>query len=164
MAFEIRPQDDAKWPVSYAVAIGFPTVEKHDMQAGLGSIRLALPCVHALAEGLDSTGSSDQVLFHSELSEKPSVVSLSGISGGPVFWSDGTKHGLIGFVKEALDVTPKEGEETFYTEPKVDFICQRVDFTILERWTQYIDMNWQKARDKINAIIEKEQSAEAVPK
>jgi hypothetical protein len=164
MAFEIRPQDDAKCPVSYAVAIGFPTVEKHDMQAGLGSIRLALPCVHALAEGLDSTGSSDQVLFHSELSEKPSVVSLSGISGGPVFWSDGTKHGLIGFVKEALDVTPKEGEETFYTEPKVDFICQRVDFTILERWTQYIDMNWQKARDKINAIIEKEQSAEAVPK
>ncbi len=45
--------------------------------------------------------------------------------------------------------------ETFYTEPKVDFICQRVDFTILERWTQYVDTNRQKERDKINAVIEK---------
>jgi hypothetical protein len=153
--FEIGPQSDAKWPVSHAVAVGFPTVEKHDTQDELGGIRLALPCVHALAEGLNSSGSSDQVQFHSEISERPSVVSLSGMSGGPVFWSDGPNHGLIGFVKEALDVTPKEGEETFYTEPKVNFICQRVDFAILERWTQYVDTNWQKERDKINAVIEK---------
>jgi predicted DNA-binding ArsR family transcriptional regulator len=66
---------------------------------------------------------------------------------------------LIGFVKEALDVTPKAGEETFYTEPKVNFICQRADFAIVERWTQFVDDNWQKARDKINAAINEEQSA-----
>lgn len=153
--FEILPQNDAKWPVSHAVAIGFPTVAKHDTKDEIGATRLALPCVHALAEGLKSSGSSDQVQFHSEISERPAVVSLSGMSGGPVFWSDDTNHGLVGFVKEALDVTPKEGEETFYTEPKVNFICQRVDFAILERWTQYVDTNWQKERDKINTAIEK---------
>ena len=128
--FEVRPQDDAKWPVSHAVAIGFPTVSKHDTKDEFDRVRLALPCVHALAEGLNSPGSSDQVQFHSEISENPSVASLSGMSGGPVFWSDDTNHGLIGFVKEALDVTPKAGEESFYTEPKVSFICQRVDFAI----------------------------------
>jgi hypothetical protein len=149
-AFEIRPQDDATWPVTHALAIGFPTVEKHDVEDKLGGTRLALPCVHAVAEGLKSPGTSDQVQFNSELSEKPSVVSLSGMSGGPVFWSDGTNHGLIGFVKEALDVTPKDSEETFYTEPRVNFICQRVDHAIIERWLQYVDENWQKERDKIN--------------
>lgn len=151
--FDIRRQDDATWPVSHALAVGFPTVEKHDVKDELGRTRLALPCVHAVAEGLNSSGSSDQVQFHSELSHKPSVVSLSGMSGGPVFWTDGTNRGLIGFVKEALDITPKEGEETFYTEPKVNFICQRVDHSILENWFQYVDANWQNARNTINNLL-----------
>lgn len=158
--FEVLPQHDAKWPVSHAVAVGFPTVEKHDRQDEQGGVRLAMPCVHAVAEGLNSSGSSDQVQFHSEILDRPKVVSLSGMSGGPVFWSDDNKYGLIGFVKEALDVTPKEGEETFYTEPKVNFICQRVDFAILEKWTHYVDMNWRKERAKINSLIEKTQSSQ----
>lgn len=158
-AFEILPGQDAAWPVSHAVAVGFPTVEKRDVQDETGSPRLALPCVHALAEGLNSSGSSDQVQFHSELSEKPTVVSLSGMSGDPVFWSDGTNHGLVGFVKEALDVTPKEGEETFYSEPKVNFICQRVDFAIIKLWTRFVDADWQLERDKINAAIQREQQS-----
>lgn len=158
--FEIRPRDDAKWPVSHAIAFGFPMAEKRDVQDELGATRLALPCVHALAEGLNSPGTSDQVQFHSELSEKPGIVSLSGMSGGPVFWSDGTNYGLIGFVKQALDITPKDGEDTFYTEPKVNFICQRADFAILERWTRYVDANWQKERDKINIAIENAQRSE----
>jgi len=157
--FEIFAKDDAKWPVSHALAVGFPTVEKREISDEIGAIRLTLPCVQALAEGLNSTGSSDQVQFHSELTEKPTVVSLSGMSGGPVFWANETDHGLIGFVKEALDVTPKEGEETFYTEPKVNFICQRVDFAILDGWAKFIDANWQDAREKRNAEIVKMQSS-----
>ncbi|KZB71036.1 MULTISPECIES: hypothetical protein [Thalassospira] len=152
-AFEVRSQDDASWPISHALAIGFPTVEKHDFKDQDGRQRLALPCVYAVAEGLQSSGSSDQAQFHSELSELPTVVSLSGMSGGPVFWSDGSKYGLIGFIKEALDVTPKEGVETFYDEPKVNFICQRVDHGVIERWLQYVDENWQIERDKINLAI-----------
>ena len=151
--FDVRPEEDAKWPISHAVAVGFPTAAKCDVKSEDGSIRLALPCVHAVAEGINSTGSSDQVQFHSELSERPTLVSLSGMSGGPVFWSDDTNHGLVGFVKEALDVAPKQGEVTFYTEPKVNFICQRVDFAIFERWAQYVDMNWQKERNKLNVML-----------
>lgn len=148
--FEILSQDDAQWPVTHALAVGFPTVEKREIDDEAGRNRLALSCVYAVAEGLNSTGRSDQVQFHSELSTKPSVVSLSGMSGGPVFWSDGTNRGLIGFVKEALDVTTKEGEQSLHTEPKINFICQRVDYAIIKNWLQYIDANWQKERDKIN--------------
>lgn len=158
-SFEIFAKDDAKWPVSHALAVGFPTVEKREISDKSGAIGLTLPCVQALAEGLNSTGSSDQVQFHSELTEKPSVVSLSGMSGGPVFWANETDNGLLGFVKEALDVTPKAGEETFYTEPKVNFICQRVDFAILDGWAKFIDAHWQDAREKRNAEIVKMQSS-----
>ena len=153
--FEVLPQSDAKWPVPHAVAVGFPTAEKYDQQEEQGGIRMVLPCVHAIAEGLNSPGSSDQVQFHSEISERPKVASLSGMSGGPVFWSDDTSHGLIGFVKEAMDTTSEEGGGTFYVEPKVHFVCQRVDFAILEKWTQYVDTNWKTEREKINSEIEK---------
>jgi hypothetical protein len=158
-AFEIVREGDARWPVSHALAIGFPTVAKHDSRDKFGLTRLALPCVQALAEGIGSFGSSDQVQFHSELTQKPEMLSLSGMSGGPVFWNDGSTYGLIGFVKEALDVTPKEGEQTFYTEPKVNFICQRVDFEIVQKWTRYVDSNWQSERDKINTAIQELQAS-----
>ena len=92
---------------------------------------------------MDSDGLSDQVQFFSELSEMPTVGSLSGMSGGPVFWSDGARHGLLGFVKEGLDISVSECGD----KPKVQFICQRVDYAIMERWTNYIDRNWQSERD-----------------
>ena len=161
IAFEIRPEDDARWPVSHAVAVGFPTAAKYDTQDRLGVTRLALLCVHAVAEGIGSNGSSDQVQFDSEISERPGVVSLSGMSGGPVFWSDGARHGLVGFVKQALDVTPKAGEEALCAGPRVNFICQRADYMLLASWTQYVDANWRKERDKINALIEQEHVAKA---
>ena len=152
-AFEILPGGNARWPIEFAVAVGFPTAEKHDIQDERGLTRLAMPCVHAFAEGLGSPGTSDQVQFHSELPERPLVTSLSGMSGGPVFWSDAENYGMLGFVKEALDVTPKEGEETFYTEPKVNFICQRVDFEILTRWAEFVDANWPAAVEHLNEQV-----------
>jgi hypothetical protein len=157
IAFEIRPEDDPKWPVSHAIAIGYPTNEKHDTKDQVGATRLAMRCVHAIAEGMNSPGSSDQVQFLSELPERPAVGSLSGMSGGPVFWSDRTSQGLIGFVKEALDVTLTEGAAKLFDKPKVNFICQRADFAIFGRWAEFVNENWQKERDKINAAIKKSQ-------
>ena len=151
--FQIRAKDDAKWPVSHALAIGFPTAQKHDRKDQYGNIQMALPCVQAVAKALNSDGSSDQVQFYSEITKRPEIGSLSGMSGGPVFWSDGNNHGLLGFVKEAMDDTSKKDKEVLSREPKVNFICQRVDYKILFRWSNYIDKNWQAARNKINAAI-----------
>jgi hypothetical protein len=64
---------------------------------------------------------------HKEGAREP-FSQLSGMSGGPVFWSDGTACGLLGFVKEALDVKPAPGVETLPAGPKVDFICQRSSY------------------------------------
>ena len=153
-AFQVLAQNDANYPISHAVAIGFPTNEKYDLQDNHGNLNLALSCVHAVAEGLDSNGLDDQVQFFSELPEMPTVGSLSGMSGGPVFWSDGARHGLVGFVKEGRAISVSESEETPFTKPKVHFICLRVDYAIMESWTNYIDEKWQSERDKVNADIQ----------
>ena len=155
-AFRVVAQNDANWPISHAVAIGFPTNEKYDLKDSHGNLNLALSCVHAVAEGLDSNELSDQIQFLSELPEMPTVGNLSGMSGGPVFWSDGARHGLLGFVKEGGDISVSKCEETPLTKPKVNFICQRVDYAIMESWTNYIDEKWQSERDKINASISRE--------
>lgn len=151
--FEIHAKDDAKWPVQFAIAIGFPTTSKNEVKGDIGATRLGLPCVHAVAEGLGALGTSDQIQFFSELAERPNISSLSGMSGGPVFWSGEDSYGLIGLVKEALDVSPVEGEDSFFNEPKVNFVCQRVDYEILRRWTNFIDDNWQIERNKICETI-----------
>ena len=72
------------------------------------------------------------------------------MSGGPVFWSNGTAFGLLGFVKEALDVTPDEGAETLYSDPKVNFICQRASYEMFAAWAAYADREFPLQRVAIN--------------
>ena len=152
-AFLVRAENDAKYPISHAIAIGFPTGEKFDLKDEIGRLRMAMPCVEAVAEGVGSDGSSDQVQFFSEIEDRPETGSLSGMSGGPVFWSTDAKYGLLGFVKEALEIMPDARLQTIGTNPRVNFVCQRVDYNILQMWTSYIDENWQAERDKVNAAI-----------
>jgi len=105
-AFDLLPDVRPEFPIPYAGAVGFPTFAKA-MREEPGGARLAMPCVHAVAEGIGSSEHADQVQFYSEITAKVDVSSLSGMSGGPVFWSDGHRLGLLGFVKEALDVEPR---------------------------------------------------------
>lgn len=153
-AFNVLPEGDAQFPISHALATGFPTASKDDYDDGVGA-RLRMQCVQALAEGV-GLGSGDQLQFYSELDHVPTSGSLSGMSGGPVMWSEEDAHGLLGFVKEAMDVVPKQGEETLYTGPRVHFLCQRVDYQTLKEWFAFVDANWLAARDKINDEIQQE--------
>ena len=75
------------------------------------------------------------------------------MSGGPVFWSNGNDCGLVGFVKDALDVAPKDGKETFYVKPKINFMCQRVDYSILTSWLKFVGDNWHSERTRINGSL-----------
>ena len=151
--FRVLPEFDAIFPVPYAVAVGFPTEQKYDQEDELGQTKMAMACVHAIAESVDSDGSGDQIQFFSEVEKQLEIECLSGMSGGPVFWSDGERYGLLGFVKEALSRSTNCNAGVSGDRPRVHFLCQRVDFSILERWTNYVDEHWQTERDKISASI-----------
>lgn len=158
--FKVLPQYDAIWPISYAVAVGFPTELKFDQMDEIGRTYMAMTCVHAVAESVSADGSGDQVQFYSELNKELETKYLSGISGGPVFWSNAERYGLLGFVKEALDKSSGHNDGNSPNTSRVHFLCQRADFCILEKWTNYIDENWQNERGKINAVIKAKIRAE----
>jgi len=114
----------------YALAAGYPTARKSSRTGAQGS-QVAMECCHAVAEGV-SRGQGDQVQFYSELDVCSEVGSLSGMSGGPVFWSDGETYGLIGIVKEAMD--NDQSGQPLGTQPRVHFICQRFSATEFATW------------------------------
>jgi hypothetical protein len=146
--FELLKNAIPTFPLPYALAVGFPTAEKRQTH----DERVALQCVWAVAQGLQSPD-RDQVQFWSEIPNRPNIGKLSGMSGGPVFWSDGTAFGLLGFVKEALDVMHEEGEETLYPDPKVNFICQRASYETFAAWAEYADREFPLQRGAINEAI-----------
>ncbi len=149
-AFPLMREPKPEFPIRYAAAIGFPTLEKSENKSGGVSMR----GVHAIAEGVGSREDADQLQFFSELFERVPVSSLSGVSGGPVFWSDGEHFGLIGFVKQALDVNPVEGEQTIYAGPRVSFVCQRTSFDLFARWAEYANTEMPKRREVLNRWAE----------
>lgn len=89
--------------VAFAVAVGFPDRMKEQTQEGLG-YRLSMPCVHAVAENRSSQGQSFSLF--SELGSTPAIRDLSGLSGGPIYWSNESKYGLLGITYES---SPLEG-------------------------------------------------------
>jgi hypothetical protein len=150
-AFELRRDVTPTHPVLYAAAVGFPTAAKRDRAETIGN-RLAMQCVHAIAEGVGAPESADQIQFFSAIEFKPELGSLSGLSGGPVFWSDGNQLGFLGLVKEALDVEPRPGEESIYVGPRVNFIIQHATYETFAVWVEHALCEWPKQRDELNHL------------
>jgi len=65
-AFELRRDVRPRHPIPYAAAVGFPTAAKLNRAEPLGN-RLAMQCVHAIAEGVGAPESADQIQFFSEI-------------------------------------------------------------------------------------------------
>jgi hypothetical protein len=149
--YELRPDAEPTFPLAYAIACGFPTGVKASRREPEGE-RLLLPHVVAVAEGVGSP-EGDQLQFYSELAENPPISSLSGMSGGPVFWSDGNCHGLIGFVKEAMDVSVPDGGRSAGLTPRVHFICQRASYENFLSWAAYAECEVPRRREEINAQL-----------
>lgn len=148
--YVIKGDNDPSELPPVALAAGFPTAEKcdaHELQ------RMQMRGVTAVAEGIGGRLEADQLQFYSELLEGPSVKSLSGMSGGPVFWSIENRHGLLGFVKEATSSTAGN-PEGLIPHPNSHFIVERATHDMLEKWFDFVDANWQQERNKLNQAIE----------
>jgi len=104
--------------------------------------------VHAIAEGVGSSADSDQVQFYSEVRRDKISGDVNGMSGGPVFWSDGEAYGLLGFVKDAMAELDGNSEMA-----RVHFICQRADYDTFAAWAAYADDTFPKERAALNARI-----------
>lgn len=151
VAFELT-RDAAPHPLAFGLAVGFPTKSKSTKQDMAGQKQAVLPCVQAVASAVSAHKESDQLQFWSELQNLPPLESLSGMSGGPVFWSDGSRYGLLGFIIEAAELKPK-GDETIYPGPRVHFLCQRANYETIEEWAAYADQQFPKEREALNELV-----------
>jgi hypothetical protein len=110
-----------------AMAVGFPDRAKRLEAAPLG-YRLLLPCVRTIAENVNKQGQSLSLL--SRLEGTSEVRSLCGMSGGPIYWSDAEKFGLLGITYEASRETA-----SVHGANALDITGRVADRAALERWT-----------------------------
>jgi hypothetical protein len=69
------------------------------------------------------------------LEERPTISSLSGLSGGPVYWSNEDRYGLVGIVYEANDVSGNVSEDAAFGDiPRIQVYCELVTQERFQGW------------------------------
>lgn len=119
---------------SHGIAVGFPTNIKFRVSV-CGGYFVASPCVHVVA----ANASPDGAIFtlYSEIPAVPSVASLSGISGGPIFWTSAERYGLLGITRSSPEIvpsSPEPGENSFGGGPRLMVRGERITARLLEQW------------------------------
>jgi hypothetical protein len=76
------------------------------------------------------------VLLQDSIIEHNDIDVLSGMSGGPIIWSDDKKFGLAGIIVEGLDVQPKEGQ--LVDEPGIWIHGERITTELFDVWVKSI--------------------------
>lgn len=84
--------------IGHGYAVGFPEVLTGNRFDDLPGHRVAMPHTFVLAElsGLPI----GRFTLGNQMKREPRVTSYSGMSGGPIFWTDHHGYGLIGIVYE----------------------------------------------------------------
>jgi len=94
--------------ITHAFAFGFPEekVVREDVEGGH---RWVMPCCFAAAKSSsvpEDIKKSGKMFLYSELDNTPDIDDLSGMSGGPVYWSDENRYGILGITCEAFPLAP----------------------------------------------------------
>ena len=63
---------------------------------------------------------------------------LSGMSGGPIFWHDGTRWGLAGIVREGRDLQPRAGDGSAFAAPTLWLEGERLSRERMSAWVAAI--------------------------
>ena len=77
-----------------------------------------------------------RILIQDAIEEHKDIDVLSGMSGGPIIWSDANKFGFAGIVVEGLDIQPKKGQ--LVEEPGIWIHGERITTELFERWIKSI--------------------------
>lgn len=129
--------------VTHAFAFGFPDkskfVDKEKRQ-------VVMRCVMALAENRTLSVDRETFQIFSSLQEQSPVDSFSGMSGGPLYWTNDTNYGLVGITYEALPANPAEGQGGLVAGPRVHIYGIVVTESIFRRWVSEYDS--QKSQKK----------------
>lgn len=118
------------------IACGYPE-QQRTLTAGEHLSTLA-PKFVACTATLQITGKGD-LLLQDEISDHNGVDNLSGMSGGPILWSDHRRFGLAGIVYEGSDI--QGGEGRLVEGSGIWIRGERITAEKLDRWLPHIPAN-----------------------
>lgn len=146
-ALELSLYIEPSQPVAAAMAVGFPTKSKSAVNTGPHEY-VRMPGVCAVAESIGSSITASQMQFRTETPVDPEH-DLSGMSGGPVFWSSetGNSYGLLGLVKEAMSSDPFDVEGM--TTHNIHYVVERTPLDQLRENLERVKHDWPEARAKL---------------
>lgn len=145
--------------ILHGVTIGFPeekVTEKsiHDFP----DYQIQMPCVHAVAK-LNKLHDNEFTLF-SELDVLPETINLSGMSGGPIFWSTHHEYGLLGITQKGLPTEPEtevSSNVSLGGRPRVYIKGHRITYERFGSWINHLGIDKNKFQSeeplKINFSI-----------
>jgi len=134
--------------IKHAFAVGYPTKQKKKINVQNG-YRIEMRCVHALAE--ITPISNNHLLLYAELDQPVKIQDFSGMSGGPVFWTNENKYGLLGIIYEALPPNPGDLTPSDSSLGEGPRICIKAELLTPERFEVWSSKD-QRLTEEINWI------------
>lgn len=92
-----------------------------------------------------NTSSDGAFYLNDIISDHSGVDNLSGMSGGPVVWSDSKKYGLLGIVKEGVPIQP--AKDGLFKENSILIHIEHLTTNKLDEWLKYLP-KYSKVQDK----------------
>jgi hypothetical protein len=134
----LSKKDELPINLSHAVSVGFPKENmRKDEINGSMDYRIAMPCVHALAEK-NTSFVEDRFRLFSTLDSEPSTIKLGGMSGGPTYWTTDNQYGLLGLTCEASPTKPDKDSASLYGNNYVVSVTGEI--VTYERFKSWIDI------------------------
>lgn len=116
------------------IAFGYPEAQRDIRPADERTSNFYNNFVSCIAT-LQVTGSGD-ILLEDPIEHHRGVNNLSGMSGGPIVWSDEERYGLAGIVKKGTDIQPKPDGLT--AENSICIFGTRMTSDLLDQWIKSI--------------------------
>lgn len=116
-------------PVS-GVACGYPEQQRSLSSDGSRTDTLGIKFVACTATMTQTA--NGKLIVEDSVEELNGVDVLSGMSGGPIFWSKEDTFSLAGIVFEGADMAPGEGR--LMTQPGICIFGEPISSSLLRRW------------------------------
>lgn len=115
------------------IASGYPE-QQRVIEAGT-HISTFKPKFTTCVATMQMTAKGD-LLIMDTIDDHKGLDNLSGMSGGPIIWSDGKHFGLAGIVREGKDIQPKKG--MMIDESCIWIHGERITVDLFEEWIKSI--------------------------
>lgn len=132
-------------PVS-AIAAGYPEQQRKTIPKDKVNDFLSLSVANCLAYITEQSG---RLVLSDGIDDAGELDILSGMSGGPIVWSDSKNFGLLGIVTSGLDIVPKESMDS---TPGIAIFGEPITYELFEHWISIMPPT-SALRDKSKCLI-----------